>query len=252
MMQWLVTNAIAVWLIPPGCLILLTAWGLVRMRKRPRSGKAMIALSLLALWILSMPWVGRSLLNIIEPEPLELSRVPPAHAIVVLGGGKYHAAPEFGADTVSEQTLVRVRYAAHLHRLTGKPILTSGGSPEGAPQSEAQVMKVALENDFGTPVKWTEQTSNNTLENARASFAILSAQGVTRIYLVTQAWHMPRSKRVFEHAGFTVVPAPTAFKTTYRLTLLDFMPNAYALRDSSNFFHELIGIIWYQLRLALQ
>jgi len=248
MMQWLVTNAVAAWLIPPGCLILLTAWGLMRMRKRPRSGKAMVALSLLALWILSMPWVGRSLLNTIEPKSVDPLRAPPAHAIVVLGGGKNHSAPEFGTDTVGESTLVRIRYAAHLHRATGKPILVSGGSPEGAPLSEAQVMKAALENDFRVTVAWMEHTSNNTLENARASFAILSAQGIKRIYLVTQAWHMPRARRVFEQAGFDVVPAPTAFKTGFRITVLDFLPHAYALRDSSIFFHEVIGIIWYRLR----
>lgn len=248
MLSWVVTNAIAAWLIPPGCLLLLAAWGLVRMRKRPRSGRAMVALALLALWVLSMPWVGRNLLNTIEPEPADPFRAPPAQAIVVLGGGRNHAAPEFGGDTVGEATLVRIRYAAHLHRLTGKPILASGGSPEGAAMSEAQAMKAALENDFRVPVQWTEQASNTTLENARASFAMLKAQGITRIYLVTQAWHMPRSRRVFEQAGFDVVPAPTAFRTAFRVTLLDFLPNAHALRDSSHFFHEVIGIIWYRFR----
>jgi uncharacterized SAM-binding protein YcdF (DUF218 family) len=249
---WIITNAIAAWLIPPGCLLLLAVWGFIRMRKRPRSGKVLIATALLALWVLAMPWVGRNLLHLIEPEPADPLRAPPAHVIVVLGGGKYHAAPEFGYDTVGEGTLVRIRYAAHLHRLTGIPILTSGGSPEGATISEAQVMKATLENDFGTPVKWTEQASNSTLENARASFAMPSIQGITRIYLVTHAWHMRRSRRVFEQAGFAVVPAPTAFRTTYRVSVLDFLPQAHAMRDSSHFFHEVIGILWYRIRSILQ
>jgi hypothetical protein len=36
------------------------------------------------------------------------------------------------------------------------------------------------------------------------------------------------------------------------MTVLDFMPHANALRDSSHFFHEIIGMVWYRLRLSLK
>lgn len=248
MNSWIITNTIGAWLIPPGFLLLLAAWGLLRMRRSPKSGRTIVGLALLALWALSMPWVSRQLLGIVAPEPADPLRAPSAQVIVVLGGGQYHNAPEFGTDTVSESTLVRVRYAAHLQRLTGKPVLVSGGSPEGSAVSEAQAMKAVLEKEFQVPVMWMEQTSNNTLENARESFGILSAQGIRRIYLVTHAWHMRRAQRVFEQVGFAVVPAPTGYRTAYRTTLLDFMPTAYALRDSSLFCREAVGIVWYRLK----
>jgi uncharacterized SAM-binding protein YcdF (DUF218 family) len=246
-----ISNAIAAWLIPPGCLLLLAAWGLIRARKQPRSGKALIALALAMLWALSTPWLSRTLLHTLEPEPADPLRAPPAQAIVVLGGGKYYASPEYGADTVNEAALARLRYAAHLHRLSGKPVLVSGGSPEGSPQSEALLMKAVLENEFKVPVTWTESVSNNTLENARASRALLAPLGIDRVYLITHAWHMPRSQRVFTQAGFDVVIAPTAFATNYQLTLRDFMPRANALSDSSHFFHEIVGLLWYRLKSAL-
>jgi uncharacterized SAM-binding protein YcdF (DUF218 family) len=248
---WVVTNNIAAWLLPPGCLLIFAACGLLRMRKHPRSGKTLVALALMGLWLLSTPWMARTLLDFLEPAPTNLPQVPLAQAIVVLGGGKYYAAPEYGTDTVGGATLVRLRYAAHLHRLTGKPILVSGGSPEGSPVSEAQAMKTTLENDFKTPVTWAEDTSTTTLENARASFKILKAQGITRIYLVTHAWHMPRAQRVFAEAGFNVVPTPTAYTTHFQFTLLDCLPQANALQQSSWFFHEVIGIIWYRLKSVL-
>ena len=252
MSSWIITNTIAAWLIPPGCLLLLAGWGLLRMRKRPRAGKALAALALAALWALSTPWVSRTLLQALEPEAVDPLRAAPAQAIVVLGGGKYYAAPEYGgADTVSEPTLVRLRYAALLHQLTGKPILVSGGAPEGRPITEAQTMKSVLENEFKTPVTWVEETSNNTLENARASRAILAPLGINRIYVVTHAWHMPRSQWIFAKAGFDVVPAPTKFATRFGLTPRDFMPQADALLDSSYFFHEIIGLAWYRLKSAL-
>jgi uncharacterized SAM-binding protein YcdF (DUF218 family) len=245
---WVITNAVAVWLVPPGCLLLLATWGLLRMRDHPRSGKTLMAMALLGLWAFSTPWMARTLLGILEYPSTDLQRAPMAQAIVVLGGGKYHAAPEYGADTVGSGTLVRVRYAAHLHRLTGKPILVSGGSPEGSSISEAQAMKSTLENEFKIPVAWMENTSTTTLENARASFNILKAQDITRILLVTHAWHMPRSQRVFAEAGFNVVPAPTAYATQFKFTLLDCLPRADALHQSSVFFHEVIGLVWYRLK----
>ena len=248
MSSWIITNTIAAWLIPPGSVLLLAGWGLLRMRKHPRSGKAVAALALAALWALSTPWISRTLLQALEPEPADPLRAPPAQAIVVLGGGKYNAAPEYGADTVSEATLVRLRYAALLHRQTGKPILVSGGSPEGSPVSEAQAMKSVIENEFKTPVAWIEMASNNTLENARASRAMLAPLGINRVYVVTHAWHMPRSQWIFTQAGFDVVPAPTKFATSFGLTLRDFMPHAHALEDSSRFFHEIIGLAWYRLK----
>jgi uncharacterized SAM-binding protein YcdF (DUF218 family) len=245
---WVITNTLAAWLIPPGCLIVLAAWGLVRMRKHPRSGKALAALALASLWALSTPWLSRLLLQAWEPVAANVLQAPPAQAIVVLGGGQYFAAPEFGDDTVNDATLTRVRYAAHLHRLTGKPLLVSGGSPVGNPRNEAHVMKAVLESDFKVAVTWVEIASTNTLENARASRALLAPLGINRIYLVTHAWHMPRSQWAFTQAGFDVVAAPTAFTTHYRLTLRDYMPRAYALQDSSDFFHEIIGLAWYRLK----
>lgn len=245
---WVITNAIAAWLLPPGCLLLLAAWGLLRLRKYPRSGKALLAIALLGLWALSTPWIARTLLGLLEGAPTDLQQAPLTQAIVVLGGGKYHTAPEYGADTVGSGTLVRVRYAAHLHRLTGKPLLVSGGSPEGSAISEAQTMKAVLESEFKIPVAWMESASNTTQENARASYNLLKAQGITRIFLVTHAWHMPRAQRVFAEAGFTVVPAPTAYATQFGFTLLDCLPRAEALHQSSVFFHEVIGIVWYRLK----
>jgi uncharacterized SAM-binding protein YcdF (DUF218 family) len=62
---------------------------------------------------------------------------------------------------------------------------------------------------------------------------------------------MPRSQRVFTEAGFSVVPAPTAYATHFQVTLLDCLPRADALHQSSVFFHEVIGLAWYRLKSAL-
>jgi uncharacterized SAM-binding protein YcdF (DUF218 family) len=144
---------------------------------------------------------------------------------------------------------VRLRYAARLQRALGKPVLATGGSPEGSLIAEAQLMKQVLQQDFQVPVQWVEQRSNNTLEHGRLVYRILKPAGIERIYLVTNAWHMPRARLAFEGAGFAVIPAPTGFVTRFELTILDFLPKAEALSDSTRFCHEILSIAWYYLRL---
>jgi uncharacterized SAM-binding protein YcdF (DUF218 family) len=144
-----------------------------------------------------------------------------------------------------------LRYAAKLHRETGKPILVTGGKPLGNSLSEGEQMKQVLTQEFNVPVQWVEGESDNTLENARWSFKTLKAADISKVYLVTHAWHMPRSQKAFENAGFTVIPAATAFTTRYQTDLLTFMPNAGALHDSGIFMHEMIGMAWYRLKSAI-
>jgi len=248
LMSWFVTNFLAAFLLPPLNLLLFAALGLWLWNQRPFFARLLLSVSVGLLWLLSTPFIAEALLHGLEGEPHALDTKSPADAIVVLGGGTYFHAPEYGGDTVSATSLERLRYAAKLFRETKKPILVTGGAPLGNSLSEAAQMKQVLEQEFSTPVRWAETTSDNTLENARMTRQLLNQAGITRIYLVTHAWHMPRAARTFQDSGFQVVPAPTAYTTRYRTDLLAFMPNAYALRDSRIFLHEAIGMLWYKLK----
>jgi uncharacterized SAM-binding protein YcdF (DUF218 family) len=244
------TKLISALLLPPLSLLLLASAGLLLIRSRPRLGRRLLIASILLLWICSTPLITESALQVLEGEPsmIEL-KTQPADAIVVLGGGTYFHAPEYGADTVSEAALVRLRYAAKLQRETGKPVLATAGKPLGNDLSEAQQMKVVLEQEFNIPVRWTEDASDNTWESAVYSYQILHPAGIKRIYLVTHAWHMPRAVMAFRQAGFEVVPAPTAYTTRYQVTLLSFLPSAGAMVGSRIILHEAIGILWYRLKI---
>ena len=246
-MSWIATHLIGACLLPPLNLILLGGLGLLLLRSRPRLGRRLIALSFLLLYVISTPFVSDWAL-----KKFEGSYIPPsgnAGAIVVLGGGTYFHAPEYdGKNTVNRWVLERLRYAAHLYRITGKPVLVTGGHPLGNPDSEASQMKAVLVDDFHIPVAWTENDSNNTEENAAKSFAILKRQNIRAVYLVTQAWHMPRAARLFRHAGFAVIPAPVGFATSYKTGLLSFVPSSGSLTQSKILLHELIGIAWFELK----
>ncbi len=248
-MSWLLTNFIAAFLLPPLNLLLIALAGLLLWHRRPRIARTLLGSAFILLWLLSTPFLAESLLHTLEVlPPAQTENGATADAIVVLGGGSYFNPPEYTHDTVSTASLERIRYAAKLYRDFKKPILLSGGTPLGNEISEAQQMKQALEQEFNIPVQWTEEKSDNTLESARYSFRILQKSGIKRIYLVTHAWHMPRAIRVFQAAGFEVLPAPTAYTTRYKNDLMTFIPNADALAGSRIYLHEIIGILWYRLK----
>jgi len=251
-MEWVISNAIGALFMPLGVVLFVLLVALLMAWRWPLQAWRPIVVAIVLLYALSTQFVADGLLYLLEPAPGNPVADASGQAIVVLGGGTYHRAPEYGGDTVRAQTLVRLRYAARLQRALGRPVLATGGSPEGSLIPEAQLMKQVLQQEFQVPVQWVEQRSNNTLENGRLVYRLLKPAGIERIYLVTHAWHMPRARLAFERAGFAVIPAPTGFATRFELTILDFLPNAEALSGSTRFCHEILGIAWYYVRLLFK
>jgi uncharacterized SAM-binding protein YcdF (DUF218 family) len=169
---------------------------------------------------------------------------------VVLSGGVRTSPIEYGGETVDGITLERLRYAVHLHRVTGLPLLVSGGAGQSA-QPFASLMKSVLEYDFQVPVRWEETRSLNTYENAIFSAEILKRDQITTVALVTDAGHMPRALQVFENAGLSVVPAPIGFTGPPQLRFYDFVPQYSGFRDCYYALYELFGRAWYSLRYSI-
>lgn len=251
-LSWLISNLLSSLLLPPLNGLALAVAGLFLWRARPRLARFLVIAGVFLLTALSLGVVARALLAPLEAKypplaPGEHARLP-VDAIVVLGASRYRAPPEFTADDVAGAALERLRYAALLARASGKPLLVSGGTPDGGARSEGEAMRAALARDFGVRVRWVESASDNTAENARRSAELLLPAGVRRIALVTHAWHMPRAVAVFAAAGFTVVPAPTAYVSARPATPLDFVPRATAMQQAATALHEWVGIAWYALR----
>ena len=97
------------------------------------------------------------------------------------------------------------------------------------------------------PVRWTEERSHTTRENARFSAEILGREGIKKVAVVTHAWHMPRAIEVCEAVGFEVLPAPMSPATPPANLRDAVIPRASSLRDSSWAIHEWIGRLWYRL-----
>ena len=240
-------------LLPPGILLLLLALAWWFRRSRPRLAACCFALGLGGLWLISLPvmveWGARAL----ESEP-PLARedwstlAHRADAIVVLGSGRERGDPAWGTDQPTGIGLGRQRYAARLAEASGLPVLTSGGLHYGTPPSEAELMAVSMQDDFGVTVRWKEERSRTTWENAQMSAEILLPEGIKRVVVVTQAWHMSRSVWSFEKAGFTVVPAPVGFLGVDNARPLGgWMPEFKSVWQSGQLINEAVGQVGYRV-----
>jgi len=248
-------NLLADVFLPPLNLLLLAAVAALIARWRPRLGRLLLITALVSAYLMTTSAISASWLRSLEKTipvttaaALAVQTELPA-AIVVLGGGSYHNAPEYGDDTVSPMTLVRLRWAARLYRELHIPVLVSGGNPAGTASSEAEQMRDTLVKDFAVPVEWVESDSRDTYESAHNTWKLLGEQR-RQIILVTHAAHMPRAMMIFRQVGFEVTPAATGYTTAAPGSIRDFIPSAAGLNSSRTFLHEIIGLGWYHLRMA--
>lgn len=241
-------------LMPPGVLLLLIALGWWLRRRFPRLAFACFAVGFGGLWLMSLPAVTQWSAAWLEREPvLEQAQwatlAQRADAIVILGAGREQNDPGWGrTDQPGLMALERLRYAARLARASGLPLAASGGLHYGQPPSEAALMADAMRRDYGLEVRWLEEESRTTWENATLSAELLQPQGMRRVVLVTQAWHMSRARWSFEQAGFEVITAPMGYLSAgYERPLGGWLPESRVIWQSSQLLNEAIGLLAYPI-----
>ena len=162
-------------------------------------------------------WILRSLE---EQNPYVASAdLQPADGIIVLGG---MMDPVAQRGTVPEFTDGANRLFAGLHILNaGKApaMILSGGSGlilQGGPAEATLLRDWLLEQKMASPEQIiAEAESRNTAENALNSADIAQRLGWKKVYLVTSAFHMPRSVAVFNKlTDLEVIPYPTDYRSS--------------------------------------
>jgi uncharacterized SAM-binding protein YcdF (DUF218 family) len=259
-MSLIISKAISQLLLPPGGLILLALLGLIFWKRL--WGRGLVALSLLCFWLLATEPVRDVLLSSLENKypALQVNQLPTDSisegklAIVLLGGGVYEKAPEYGGrDMLTGHAMLRTVYAADLALETGLDIYSTGGAlyPK-LTEPEGLIMQRWLVR-LGVPRGQihAETAATNTWENAANIAMLLKQKGIKQIVLVTTAWHMPRSVWVFEEHGMQVMPAPCAYEVEKGpYDLRSFLPRWDVLADSGDALHEYLGLFWYRFRYS--
>ncbi len=231
--------------LPPTGPLLVAVFGLVLLRRFPRVGRAIAAAGVTVTLALSIPIVAELLVGFVDTSrPFDLEAARTAKAVVILGGGIRRNAPEYGGDTMATLSLERVRYGARVARLTGLPVLVSGGSVlSGEP--EGNLMAVSLEREFGVPVRWVETRSRTTHENAVLSAAVLKRDGIDRVVLVTHVFDTRRAVAEFEAQGLSVVVAPIGGRGPSHgrsdEVIFDYLPSMVGLARSYYATYEILA-----------
>ena len=180
-------------------------------------------------------------------QPIPISSLKEDEAIVVLSGmvrkvgNNKHSTYEFndpdrffaGIDLIKNYKADKLVFTA------GQLPWTVNGLPEGYILKKKAV-------SLGVPGKIivTEKVKN-TYEESIAVSKLISNN--TSIILVTSAYHMERSKYLFEKQGFQVTPYPVDFKTyIQKQTIMSFLPKLEALDQTSLFIRENIGRLYYK------
>ena len=245
--------------LPPVAPLVLLLFGARLLWRQRASGWGVVGLSAALLWLSGCTGAARLLANELLRPPAALTtsrihqlraQVGPSTAIVVLGGGVEGFAPEYGAANLQHASLERLRYGVWLGSQTGLPVAFSGGVgwSQTAAESEAYVASRIAADEFKRPLKWAEDRSRDTRENAVNSVALLKLSGVKHIVLVTHAWHMPRALRAFEDAAaatpgasIRIESAPLGLARRNDTPVLDWIPSPTGVVEVRQILRELAG-----------
>ncbi len=253
-MSLFLSKLVPIVLYPLGLAILLLVVALAFGRFR-RAARAALLMAIALLWLPSMPVTANLLALSWEAAypPVAAADLPTADAIVLLGGFvdqplPPRIAPDLtaGADRVFEAArLFHAGRAAHI-------VVSAGNLPWHAILAPEAHWIGGLLAELGVPAAAVtlESQSRNTRENAVFSAAILRQKGWHSVLLVTSADHMRRAMASFRKAGVAVTAAPADVQGSMPLfdDVLDFLPRADALVETSNVLKEMIGMVYYRLR----
>jgi len=240
--------------LPPSGPIFLGLAGLLILAWRRQLGTFLMAAGLASAYLLSIPLTASLLTLAAQPyPPLDESAAENAEAsaIVVLAGGLYLRAPEYGVDTAGLLTLGRVRYGAFLAHKLQLPVIAIGGYLDkrwkGA-RTEADAMADLLRNELSVADVTADSTAHNTWESAARISELLRNRGDGPILLVTDAMHSRRAVDAFREAGVDAVPAPTRYYSAPApFTIYSWIPQQDSVTQSWYAIYELLGRAWYAM-----
>ena len=152
------------------------------------------------------------------------------YAIVILGGGLTLGDNRIDI-VVNDYTRLRLEKTLEIEKETKLPIVLSG--------VEAPYMQAWLK-ERGVDAKLLEDRSMNTCENTRFSSLLLQKKGgAPTVILVTDEYHMPRTRRLFALNGIETIPVEAPMPTQ----LTNWRPSAKNYDHSRRANYEMLASI---------
>ncbi len=210
-------------------------------------------LAFMVLIVSSNPIVGNYLMQKLEYpyKPIPINTLKNSDAIIVLSGmlhqvgDKNYNTYEFydpdrffgGLDLIKKNKSDKIIFTA------GQLPWTDNWQPEGIVLRDKAISLGVLQ----SKILVTENVKNTYEESVAVTKLIPNNSS---IILVTSAFHMHRSKYLFERQGFRVTPFAVDFRiSNAKISIFSFLPTESAISKTSLFIRENLGRLYYKLFL---
>lgn len=243
--------------VPVGLGLAFAGLALLWFTKRQRLGRALVALGLALLLLLSTApvsgWLLRPLEDTYLPFGAQGTETVPTDQIayvVVLAGGltsylEYPITRQVGARSIA-----RLVEGVRVHQLcpNSKLVLSGGlGADLDAPR------ELLTNYRFVTLLGVRDEDiliENSSLDTEQEARNIKPIVGDAPFVLVTSASHMPRAVALFRRQGLQPIPAPADYRLGLRRIWMpeSLLPSAPELANSTVAIYEYLGMAWARLR----
>lgn len=238
-------------------LIAIGLWMAWRAMRAPdagrtaRRGLGIATMGLALLYACATPlvatWIAQSLES--QSTPVSIADAPQADAIVVLGGGvSTLVRADHSVDMFWHHASDRFERGVTAFKAGKAPLLAVGGGDalvdEGPTLSE-WIKRQAIDRGIPERALIVGGAASFTTDEGAGLASELRARGVRTILLCTSAYHLPRSRLIYERLGLTVLPLPCDFDTrgaAERLSLKLLLPRGLALAQTETCLKEWVGI----------
>lgn len=246
---YIVSKLFTYLVLPPGIFILLLLLASFYAKKF----KFIFLLGAFVFYALSNSFVADILLTPLEtPYNVTLDKTLKADAVIVLAGGSVAGSANL---PLANDAYKRTVWGLMIAKQTNLPLYFSGAGLYKK-YTEADAFNDSV-NEIRTNLQvedislHVENRSLDTYQNAKFSKKLLEEQGIENptIFLVTSAYHMKRSVKLYKYFGFNVIAAATGFKISNKpKNNWSYLPNMGALQKSYIALHEYAGLLSLILR----
>ena len=160
----------------PLLVVVLSVWAFSRSPKHLalRLPLCLIGCVGLGLWLISCPavavWLSLQLLPQVKAIQVSDLKQQQVQAVVVLGSGTEAYSHEYDGPNLSTASMSRLLYGLHLAQNTQLPMAFTGGKGWGGQDKqspEAEVADIVLARLKAPALRWQENQSRDTRENAQ-------------------------------------------------------------------------------------
>jgi len=209
-------------------------------------------IGVIVLILSSLPIISNKFIAYLEKDyqPIEIAEIENVDAIVVLSGMIRVIGDEENLKYEFTDSIDRFFAGLDLFNNNKSPILilTRGKMPWSIGIAEGEYLKeLAIKYGVSEENIILTDEVQNTDQEAKAIKEILTEDA--KIILVTSAFHMPRAEKVFKAANINLITYPVDFQNSKsKTTMMDFIPSAGSLSQTSHFVREMIGRLYYNLK----